>query len=133
MQCGTHLGFAGVSRVPLPAIPVELIELLVGNFFSGEVSSFRFDQPRSFSCATCLIDRPHEVVRHFFRKRGWRCGKAWGRFFHIDERLDGLRDIGDLFPVPQHREQCRVNTTTMGDVAIKFGVLGKKRLALGSS
>ena len=107
MQCGTHLGFASVSRVPLPALPVQVVEPLVGNLLSGEVSSFRFDQPRSFSSATCFIDRPLEVVRHTLWKRGWRCGEAWWRFLHIDEGLDGLRDVGDLFPVPQHREDCK--------------------------
>ena len=30
VQCGTHLWFASVSRVPLPSSLVELVELLVG-------------------------------------------------------------------------------------------------------
>ena len=107
VQCATHLGFASVSRVPLPALLVQVVEMLVGNLLSGEVSSFRFNQPRSLSCATCFIDMPLEVVRHFVWKRGWRCGEAWRDFLHIDERLDSLRDIGDLFPVPQHREDCK--------------------------
>jgi len=85
-----HLRFASVSRVPLPASPVELVELHVGNFLSGEVSSFRFDQPRSLGCATCLIDMPLEVERHFCRKHRRGCVEAWGRFLHVDEGLDGL-------------------------------------------
>jgi len=102
-----HLGFASVSRVPPPALLVQLVELLVGNLLSGEVSSFGFNQPRSLGCATCFIDMPLEVVRHFAWKRGWRCGESWRGFLHIDEGLDGLRDIRDLFPVPQHREDCK--------------------------
>ena len=90
VHCSYHLGFASVSRVPLPASPVELVELHVGNFLSGEVSSFRFDQPRSLGCATCLIDMPLEVERHFCRKHRRGCVEAWGRFLHVDEGLDGL-------------------------------------------
>ena len=49
VQCATHLWFASVSSVPLPALLVQVVEMLVGNFFSGEVSSPLRDGGRSLA------------------------------------------------------------------------------------